>query len=202
METAPKMGDYIEISIYNADFWSGLIMQQLEKGFEKFLWSSRLVVLTAVISSLLAALAMFYMATVDAFYMVAHLAHYADPSLEAAARSALHASTVTHIVEIVDGYLLATVLLIFALGLYELFISQIDAAEGEKTSSNILLIKSLDDLKARLAKVILMILIVKFFEHTVSMHFGSPLDLLYMAGGIALIGLALYLSHAGEGKGH
>ncbi len=177
-------------------------MQQLEKGFEKFLWSSRLVVLTAVISSLLAALAMFYMATVDAFYMVAHLAHYADPSLEAAARSALHASTVTHIVEIVDGYLLATVLLIFALGLYELFISQIDAAEGEKTSSNILLIKSLDDLKARLAKVILMILIVKFFEHTVSMHFGSPLDLLYMAGGIALIGLALYLSHAGEGKGH
>ncbi|MBC8519983.1 MAG: YqhA family protein [Gammaproteobacteria bacterium] len=177
-------------------------MKALEQLFENFLWSSRLVVLTAVISSLLASLAMFYMATVDAFYMISHLVHYADPLMEAAARTALHAETVTHIVEIVDGYLLATVLLIFALGLYELFISEIDAAEGAATSSSVLLIKSLDDLKARLAKVILMILIVKFFEHTVSMHFGTPLDLLYMAGGIALIGLALYLSHAGDEKGH
>ncbi|HIJ21708.1 MAG: YqhA family protein [Gammaproteobacteria bacterium] len=173
-------------------------MKVLEDLFENFLWSSRLVVLTAVLSSLLAALAMFYMATVDAVYMVSHLLHYADPALEAAARSSLHATTVTHIVEIVDGYLLATVLLIFALGLYELFIGEIDAAQGDQTSSNILLIKSLDDLKARLAKVILMILIVKFFEHTVSMEFATPLDLLYMAGGIALIGLSLYLSHAGD----
>jgi len=177
-------------------------MKALEQLFENFLWSSRLVVLTAVISSLLASLAMFYMATVDAFYMISHLSNYADPAMEDAARTALHAATVTHIVEIVDGYLLATVLLIFALGLYELFISEIDAAEGAATSSSVLLIKSLDDLKARLAKVIMMILIVKFFEHTVSMHFGSPLDLLYMAAGIALIGLALYLSHAGDGKEH
>lgn len=174
----------------------------IEKMFENMLWSSRLVVITAVLSSLLAALAMFYMATVDAFYMVSHLVHYADPALDPLTRSELHASTVTHIVEIVDGYLLATVLLIFALGLYELFISKIDAAEGEKTSSNILLIKSLDDLKARLAKVILMILIVKFFEYTVSMEFTTPLDLLYMAAGIALIGLSLYLSHVGEKQEH
>jgi len=88
------------------------------------------------------------------------------------------------------------------LGLYELFISKIDAAEGDQNSSNILLIKSLDDLKARLAKVILMILIVKFFEYTVSMEFSTPLDLLYMAGGIALIGLSLYLSHAGDAEPH
>ncbi len=173
----------------------------MEQLFEKALWNSRLVVLTAVFSSLLAALSMFYMATVDAIYMVSHLVHYADPAMEGYARSELHAQTVTHIVEIVDGYLLATVLLIFALGLYELFISKIEPAEGDNTSSNILLIQSLDDLKARLAKVILMILIVKFFEHTVSMEFNTPLDLLYMAGGIALIGLSLYLTHSNDG-GH
>lgn len=177
-------------------------MKSLEALFEKFLWSSRLVVLTAVISSLLASLAMFYMATVDSLFMIAHLVDYANPAMEATTRTSLHAKTVTHIVEIVDGYLLATVLLIFALGLYELFISEIDIAGEAETSSNILLIKSLDDLKARLAKVILMILIVKFFEHTVSMEFSSPLDLLYMSGGIALIGVALFLSHAGEGKTH
>ena len=177
-------------------------MRSLAKLFEHFLWSSRLVVLTAVISSLLAAMAMFYMATVDAFYMVTHLTHYASPALEVDARTVLHGETVTHIVEIVDGYLLSSVLLIFSLGLYELFIGDIGAAEGSETSSNVLLIQSLDDLKTRLAKVILMILIVKFFEYTFSMEFRTPLDLLYMAGGIALIGLALYLSHAGEGEPH
>ena len=76
-------------------------------------------------------------------------------------------------------------------------------AKGSETSNNVLLIGSLDDLKSRLAKVILMILIVKFFEHVIDMHFDQPLDLLYLAGGIALIGSALWLTHSddhGEGS--
>jgi uncharacterized membrane protein YqhA len=93
---------------------------------------------------------------------------------------------------------LATVLLIFSLGLYELFISKIDAAESATVSGNVLVINSLDDLKSRLAKVILMILIVKFFENAISIHYTNALSLLYLAGGIALIGLALYLTHASE----
>lgn len=167
--------------------------------FENALWQSRFVVLAAVVASLLTSFAMFFMATVDAFYMLVHLLEYASPNLAAEARSTLRSETVTHVVEIVDGYLLATVLLIFALGLYELFINKIESAASEKVSSNVLVIHSLDDLKSRLAKVILMILVVKFFEHAIKMHFDSPLSLLYLAGGIALIGLALYLTHASEG---
>jgi len=173
----------------------------LEKYFEQFLWNSRLVVLAAVITSLLSSFAMFFMATVDAWYMLAHLFEYASPELSTQARGALRSETVTHVVEIVDGYLLATVLLIFGLGLYELFISKIDSAEGEKVSSSVLVIHSLDDLKGRLAKVILMILIVKFFEHASGMHYETPLSLLYLAAGIAFIGLALYLTHASETHG-
>ena len=171
-------------------------MRSVEKIFEAILWESRFSVLFAVVASLLSSLAVFYMATVDAYYMISHLGEYASPALDIDARNALRSSTITHVVEIVDGYLLATVLLIFALGLYELFISKIDKAEHSETSSNVLLITSLDDLKGRLAKVILMILIVKFFEHAIGMVFGSPLDLLYLAGGISLLGLALYLSHS------
>lgn len=173
-------------------------MKKVERIFETLLWDSRFVVIFAVIASLLSALAMFFMATIDAWYMLSHLADYISPALDTEARYALRSATITHVVEIVDGYLLATVLLIFSLGLYELFISKIDMAEGSETSSNVLLINSLDDLKGRLAKVILMILIVKFFEHAISMNFDSPVSLLYLAGGIALLGLALYLSHASE----
>lgn len=175
-------------------------MKKLEALFEGVLWDTRFVVLSAVAASLAAALAMFYMATVDAYYMVLHLADYASPSLSAAGRKALHDETIAHVVEIVDGYLLATVLLIFAFGLYELFVSKIDKAVSTAGATNVLLINNLDDLKTRLAKVILMILIVSFFEHAINMRFATPLDLLYLAGSVALIGLAIYLSHTGEHK--
>ncbi|GAB6040419.1 YqhA family protein [Endothiovibrio diazotrophicus] len=174
-------------------------MKRLELLFESLLWNSRLVVLVAVVFSLLSSLAMFYLATADAWFMLSHLGDYLSPALDAHARAELRGITITHVVEVIDGYLLATVLLIFALGLYELFISKIDQAESEsEVSSKVLVIHSLDDLKARLSKVVLMILVVKFFEHAIRMDFVSALDLLTFAGGIALVGLALYLSHAGE----
>ncbi len=170
----------------------------MEKLFEGVLWQSRLVVLVAVVASIVGAVALFYMATVDAFYMITHLLHYASPALDSAARVALRGETVTHVVEIVDGYLLATFLLIFGLGLYELFISKIDQAEQAENGSQVLLINSLDDLKARLAKVVLMILIVRYFEHALGMSFETPLELLQFAGGIALLGLALYFAHLAD----
>lgn len=174
-------------------------MKILETLFEGSLWQSRFVILAAVIGSLFAGFAIFYMATVDVVYLVSHALHYADPDLTEEARKVLHDSTVTHIVEVVDGYLLAIVMLIFSLGLYELFISDIDQAkEDKRASSKILVIRDLDDLKSRLAKVILMILIVTLFEEALNMKLEAPIDLLYLGGSIALIALALYLTHASE----
>ncbi len=173
----------------------------IERIIEKTLWNGRFVVVVAVIASMAAATAIFYMATVDVVYLVGHMLHYADPSLAADARKTIHDETITHVVEVVDGYLLATFMLIFALGMYELFVSDIDEAHGSKASSKILVIESLDDLKSRLAKVILMILIVTLFEEGLKMTLATPLDLLYLGGAIALIGVALYFSHKAESHG-
>jgi len=162
------------------------------------LWNSRFMVLSAVIGSLLAGIAIFYMATVDVFFLFSHAMHYADSDLTEEARKALHDGTIAHVVEVVDGYLLATVMLIFSLGLYELFISEIDQAHGNKASSKILVINNLDDLKSRLAKVILMILIVTLFKEAMTMELSTPLDLVYLGASIALVSLALYLTHASE----
>ncbi len=177
------------------------MMKLLETIFEGVLWNSRFVIISAVIGSLLAGFAIFYMATVDVANLFMHVMHYADSGLTDEARKVLHDNTVTHIVEVVDGYLLATVMLIFSLGLYELFISDIDQAHGSKASSKILVITSLDDLKSRLAKVILMILIVTLFQESILMKLSTPLDLVYLGASIALIALALYFSHAAE-AGH
>ena len=177
------------------------MLKLFEQFFEKTLWSGRFVVVVAVVASMAAATAIFYMATVDVVYLVGHMLHYADPGLAMDVRKAIHDETITHVVEVVDGYLLATFMLIFALGMYELFVSDIDEARGSKTSSRILVIESLDDLKARLAKVILMILIVTLFEEALKMSLTTTLDLLYLGGGIALVGLALYLTHKSESHG-
>jgi uncharacterized membrane protein YqhA len=82
--------------------------------------------------------------------------------------------------------------MIFSLGLYELFISEIDEAQASGQSSKVLVINSLDDLKSKLAKVILMILVVTFFEVSLSMSFTGALDLLYFSMGILMVSLALY----------
>lgn len=165
----------------------------VERSFEGFLWNSRFVVMFAVIASLVMAFGVFYMTTIDVYYTLAHLTHYHELSDEA--RMNLKALTVAHVVGAVDGFLLGTIMLIFSLGLYELFISKIDAAEGNNASSKILMIHSLDDLKDKLAKVILMILIVMFFEQALFLKPTAPLELLYYSLAIMLVALALYFSH-------
>lgn len=163
-----------------------------EKVFEVALWRSRLVVYLAVVCSMLAAFALFYVTVVEVYYTLVHLTHYAG--LDDVARAELRANTVAHIVGSVDGFLLAIVLLIFAFGIYELFIADIGcAADGR--SSKVLIIESLDDLKSRLSSVILMILVVIFFEHAIHFQPNGIMDLLYFAVAISLISLALYLLH-------
>ncbi|MEZ0231660.1 MAG: YqhA family protein [Methylophilaceae bacterium] len=173
-------------------------MKWIEKLFESFLWNSRFIIILAVVASLAAGVAIFYIATVDVYFLLQHVAHYADSDLTNEMRKTLHDDTVSHVVEVVDGYLLATIMLIFSLGLYELFISDIDAAQGSKASSRVLVIHDLDDLKNRLAKVIVMIMIVSLFEHALKMQMTTTADLLHFGGSIALIGLALFLMHKGE----
>lgn len=164
---------------------------KLEILFEKVLWHSRLVVLVPVAASLVVSFAMFYVSTVDVGTLIGHILHYhAEPE-----RMALRSTIVAHVVEVVDGYLLATIMLIFALGLYELFVSRIEIAEGSEFASRLLLIRSLDDLKDRLTKVVLVILVVKFFEYALQIEFRAPLDLLWLALGVMLVSAALWLSH-------
>jgi uncharacterized membrane protein YqhA len=168
----------------------------LEHLFETFLWRSRFIVILAVVSSLVSSVILFVIATVDVGSLVIKTIGFTMGTGAAGGYDEFHGEVVSHVITAVDDYLLATVLLIFALGLYELFISKIDQAEKEtQSSSRILLIKTLDDLKDRLAKVVLMILIVTFFKNVIHTTFENPLNILYLGGGILLVALALYFTY-------
>lgn len=172
-----------------------------ERAIESGIWKARWSVLTAVFCSGIAALAMFYVAAIDAFHVTTELLDYAFLT-DMSERAHVRAAAVGSVVEVVDGFLLAIVLLIFAFGLYELYVSKIDTAYEEESAAHMLSVDSLDDLKSRLGKVIMMILIVKFFELAISMEFEHVYDLLMFAGGIVMVGGSLFLTEfAAGGKG-
>ena len=183
-------------------------MRKIEQILESFLWNCRFIVLFAVLASIVSSGILFIIATADVGKVVVKTISWYSGETDRSALDTLlvkpesaegydefHSDVVSHVISAVDDYLLATVLLIFSLGLYELFISKIDQAEQDSHHrSQILLIKTLDDLKDRLAKVVLMILIVTFFKNVIHTSFTDPLNILYLGGGILLVALALYFT--------
>ena len=57
----------------------------------------------------------------------------------------------------------------------------------------ILEIKDLDELKNKIIKVIIMVLIVSFFERVLKMEYSEPLDMLYFAVSIFALSFGVYL---------
>ncbi|MFT4296595.1 MAG: YqhA family protein [Micropruina sp.] len=99
-----------------------------------------------------------------------------------------HAETqafVIAFVEIADVFLLAVVLFIIAIGLYELFIGDLPGLPEW------LVFHSLDDLKSQLIGVVVVVLGVFFLGR--ALHGESPINLLYLGGGIAAVTGALSL---------
>ncbi|WP_337869046.1 YqhA family protein [Meiothermus sp.] len=154
-------------------------MNRLEQAIQNLLWNARWVMLLPVVGLLAGAV---YFAVQTGLEVWRALG---SGSLEKA---------LPLMVGAVDLALLASVLIIFALGLYELFIAEIRRPEGGL--NNVLVVKSLNDLKTKLGQVILMILIVKFFEKAQAFGPKAALDFLFYAGAVALLGAALWLVQA------
>ncbi|MCU0269519.1 MAG: YqhA family protein [Acidimicrobiales bacterium] len=84
--------------------------------------------------------------------------------------------------EAIDTVLIGTVLLILGLGLWELFISDLDLPPS-------LTVHSFDDLKGRVATTLLLVLVVRFLEEVVS---APPSDELLQLGiSVTLVGTLL-----------
>jgi len=161
----------------------------LEKLFEGAIWRSRFIVLLAVIFGLVGAIVLFIVASVDIFGVAQYTFNTYISNLHP---DKFHENIVAGIIGAVDLYLIAVVMFIFAFGLYELFISEIDEAMGDEKASKILAIHSLDQLKDKIAKVIVMVLIVSFFQKVLHTDFTTPLEMLYFALSILALALGLY----------
>lgn len=161
----------------------------LEKLFEGAIWRSRLVVILAVVFGLLGAIVLFIVASIDIWGVAVYSF---NTIITGAHPEHFHEDIVAGIIDAVDLYLIAVVLFIFAFGLYELFVSEIDEAMEKENANKILAIHSLDQLKDKIAKVIVMVLVVSFFQKVLHTSFATPLEMLYFALSITALAVGLY----------
>ncbi len=172
-------------------------MNFIENLFEHGLWSSRFIIVLAVVFGLLGAILLFTIASFDVY----HTAGYVINSyITEGHPEHFHEDVIGGIIGAVDLYLIGVVMIIFSFGLYELFISDIDPAKDEHGKENQLLaVHSLDQLKDKISKVIVMVLVVGFFQKVGRTEFNGALELFYLALSITAVSVGLYfLSKVGH----
>ncbi|MGJ7456969.1 YqhA family protein [Halomonas sp. RA08-2] len=162
--------------------------ERWEGRVERWLWNSRFLVMLAVIPSLLGALVLFVIGTMDILKLVITAISYylVDGAVD------IHDTLVPSIVMAVDIYLVAIVLLIFGLGVYRLFISPIEQAEVH-ASKHPFNVASFDELKDKIARVVILAVIIEFFRAVVDIRFQTPLEAIYLALSVLALAGALYL---------
>ena len=155
---------------------------------KKLLWKLRYIVILSVILSMVASISLFLIGSWDIIYSIV----YQNPLFNAEVTN--NNDLLFKIISSIDLFLIGIVLLIFGFGVYELFINEIDFAKG-KFAESTLKIKSLDQLKNKIIKVIIIVLIVKFFEKILKLtpQFTNPNDILIFSASILAICLGYFL---------
>lgn len=167
----------------------------MRKIFERILLASNSFTLFPVVFGLLGAIALFIIASYDVGKVLLEIYKYFF--VENFHVENFHSEVVGEIVGAIDLYLMALVLYIFSFGIYELFISEITQLKQSK-QSKVLEVHSLDELKDKLGKVIVMVLIVNFFQRVLHASFTTPLEMAYLAASILALCLGLYFLHKGD----
>ncbi|XP_021835983.1 uncharacterized protein [Spinacia oleracea] len=182
LEPTPFPGHF-----WNSDF--------LEEAIEKVIYRFRFVAFLGVFGSLIGSLLCF----------IKGCGIVAASFIEYFAKSG---KVVVMVVEAIDIYLLGTVMLIFGMGLYELFVSNLDIAKSlpdVKNRSSLfglfpllerprwLEIKSVSELKTKVGHVIVMLLLIGLFDNSKKAAINSPLDLLCFSASVLLCSGCLYM---------
>jgi uncharacterized membrane protein YqhA len=142
------------------------------------------LVLIAVIFSLLASLAAFGWGAVKTLLVIKHMVMSGGKELAIS----------VELIAVMDTFLIATSLLILAIGMYELFIASIELPEW-------LVIRNLHDLKAKLSSVIILVMAVSFLERL--FEWKNPQETLYLGLAVSAVAAVLIaFTRFGEKEGH
>ncbi len=149
-----------------------LSVSHIDELIKKSIEKSKSLILIAVASSLLASAAAFIYGMIKTFTIILNfLVSYRTDSLGVIA-----------LLGLMDTFLIATVLFIFAMGMYELFIDTIALPDW-------LIIRNLHDLKIKLSSVIILVMGIIFLEHLV--EWKDPPGTLFFGISVAVVSAVL-----------
>ncbi|KAG6552722.1 hypothetical protein Mapa_005669 [Marchantia paleacea] len=190
------------------------LTERIEGAIERAIFDCRFLTLFGVVGSLLGSMLCFLQGSM-------FVLHSFKEFVRAYIHNIRSSQVILYLVEAVDVYLMGTVMLIFGMGLYELFVSSLEVPGAPATGKGLrgsnlfglftlqerpkwLEIRSLDELKTKLGHVIVMILLVGMFEKSKRVPIHSGVDLLCFAGSILLASSCLYLLSMlhSNGKSH
>jgi uncharacterized membrane protein YqhA len=157
--------------------------RRLRYGFEQALGLAQLSVLLPVVILLLSGIGAFIYGTAVAIHSVIELAQHPF---------AVH--NLRLFLTEIDTFLIGATLIIAAFGLYELFVARINPASLRLPLPHWLEMTDLNDLKARVISMIILVVAVSFVD--VLLEFGgATLEILYLGTGVAvfIIALTVYL---------
>jgi uncharacterized membrane protein YqhA len=139
---------------------------------KRFLESSRYLAIVGIVSLLLVSGAAFFWGAVKTFKAIFIMitSYGQDPFIAVS------------LIELVDNFLIATALFVFAVSMYQLFL-------GRLTLPDWMLAHNLYEIKDKLGGVIILVMVLKFLEHLVD--WKDPHDSLLFAISVALVSAAL-----------
>lgn len=172
-------------------------LEGMEEGIEKVIYRCRFLAILGVFGSLVGSILCFIKGST--FVTESFLGYLVNRS-----------KVIQMLIEALDLYLLGTVMLVFGMGLYELFVSNLDSASSlpdQKPSdrSNLfgiftlkerpkwLDIKTVNDLKTKVGHVIVMLLLIGLIDRSKKATIQTPVDLLCFCASVFLSSSSLFL---------
>ena len=153
----------------------------LDKNFEMVMIRARYLTMIPVIFSYIGALVMFVVGSIRAYDSVISLF---DAKLR---------DTQVNLILSVDAFLMGLVLLIFSYGIYDLFISSLDGGDKPHLRPAWMKFEDIGGLKTILAEVILIIMMIEFFQLVLARMntFESFEEILIIPIGLLLIAIGM-----------
>jgi len=153
---------------------------RLEHSFERALSLSRIVVVVPVVVLVLAAVSSFVLGT-DVF--IRSVTNFVE-------NPELTSHNLGFLLLLTDLFLVGATLMIAAFGFYELFVARIDAGDPSLRLPGWLRMRDLNDLKARVISMIILVAAVTFVDVVVESKDGG-LTTFYLGAAVALVIAAL-----------
>jgi uncharacterized membrane protein YqhA len=165
--------------------------RRLRRDFERGLSLAQLTVVLPVIVLMLSGVGAYIYGAV-----------YAVHSIKDIAEQPFAAHNLRLFLTEIDLFLIGATLIIAAIGLYELFIARIDPANMHRPLPIWLEMKDLNDLKARVIAMIILVCAVTFTDQLLEFP-NNTLDVLYLAVGVGsfIVALTIYLRFGSDNGG-